>query len=214
MVVELSTLLDLTLGPPPSHGRNVSFPLIDLCRRGRAQAAADELERLRESIGARGWDYVRWMRNAIGAHLDDDLTAFSIQRHLIELDYQGVVRLTEHVLDWLDALGATQLDLGLLLIGERPIASWPTDPTLKSPAAPEPRAIPGALARLFRTIDSPYMSAAASSFGSPILAAITASRRATPRQKVVVPPQLNRWTEPRYIPVPVQRPPGVEPRAT
>jgi hypothetical protein len=192
MVVELSGLLDLTVGPPPSFKHNVMYSLLDLCRQGRPQEAADELERLRGSIGNEGWDYVRWMRNTIGAHVDDDLTMFHIHRHLIELDYQGVIRLAEHVLNWLDFVGATQLDLKMLLLGETRIRSWPTDPNARAFGAPDPAAVPGGLAHLFRTINSPYMSATASTMGSAVLAGVLAGRRPRPRDPVTLPGLPNR----------------------
>ena len=53
IIVELNALLDLAVGAP---GRgNVMYCLLDVCRRGRAQEAADLLERLRDSIGVEGW---------------------------------------------------------------------------------------------------------------------------------------------------------------
>ena len=187
MLVELNALLDLTLGPPPSHGPNVMYPLVDLCRLGRVKDAADDLDRLRASIGGEGWDHVRWMRNRIGAHIDSNLTMFHLHEHLIDLDYRGVIKLAEHVLDWLDVLGSTQLDLSLLLIGEQKLTTWPTDPSLVPPGRPIPAIIPGALAQLFRSIDSPYLAAAASDRGSPIIAAVTQRRKPEPRAKITVP---------------------------
>jgi hypothetical protein len=186
LVTELSALLDLTLGPPPSHPRNVMYPLVDLCRRGRATQVANDLDRLRASIGPKGWDHVRWMRNRIGAHVDKDLTMFEIHQHLIELDYPGVIRLAEVVLDFLDGLGATRLDVSLLLIGERRITSWPTDPALAKPGVPTQRYLPGALAHLFRTINSPYIAAAASTMGPAVLAGITSARTINPRNRITV----------------------------
>ena len=129
---------------------------------------------------------IRWMRDKLGAHLDDELTISAIHQHLIELDYQGVVRLAEHVLDFLDALGAGQLDLALLLIGERKISSWSTDPALGAPGAPNPHRSPGAMAAFFRRLDSPYMSLTGSTMGSAILAGITCGRSPQPRERVTV----------------------------
>lgn len=186
IIVELNALLDLAVGAPPGHKRNVMYCLLDVCRRGRAQEAADLLERLRDSIGVEGWSYIRQTRNTIGAHLDDKLTISRIHQELIEMDYQGVVRLAEHTLDWLDAIGATQLDLKLLVIGERRIASWPTDPKDTTPGKPAPMGIPGAIARFFRTMDSPFLSVAASTMGSPVVAGITAGRTPQPRTKITI----------------------------
>ena len=187
IIVELNALLDLAIGAPPGHKRNVMYCLLDVCRRGRAQEAADLLERLRDSIGVEGWGYIRWARNSIGAHVDDKLTMSRVHQELIEMDYQGVVLLAEHSLDWLDAIGATQLDLKLLVIGERRIASWPTDPDDTTPGKPAPMGIPGAIARFFRTMDSPFLSVTASTMGSAVVAGISAGRKPQPRMKVAVP---------------------------
>jgi hypothetical protein len=197
MVVELNALLDLTVGAPPGQKINVAFPLLELCERGRAQAAAVELQRLRGSLGREGWEYTRWMRNTIGAHLDDGLTMLQVHEHLASLDYQGIIRLAEHVLDWLDALGATQLDLQLLLLSERPIKSWPTDAAKPGPGTPNPSAVPGSLARLFRTINSPYISATASTMGSAVLAGVLSRRQPKPRARGVVPPRWDPLLHPR-----------------
>jgi hypothetical protein len=198
ILVELSTLLDLTLGPPPGHRRNVMYPLVDLCRLGRPQAAASDLDRLAAAIGREGWDHVRSLRNTIGAHVDDDLPMFRVREQLIELDYQGVIKLAESVLDFLDGLGATQQDLSLLLFGERIIKSWPTDPSLAEPGMPTQSVPPGALAALFRSIDSPYMAGTGVSLGSAVLAAMTSTRKPKPRPKITVPARL----DPLLNPVP------------
>lgn len=187
LVTELNSLLSLTIGN--RYVNKVSLPLIDLCRAGRAEVAADQLERIRAGIARQGWDYVRFFRNKIGAHIDDRLTMFEIHRHLIHLDYQGVIKLAEYLLNQLDALGATQVDLGLLLFGERKIKSWPVDPSVLAPGRPERPLQAGALAHLFRRVDSPFMAATASSLGSAVLAGQMAGRRPCPRPAVSIPPR-------------------------
>jgi hypothetical protein len=199
LMVELNALLDLALGPPPNGRRTVLYSLTDRCRQVRATAAAVELERLASSIDAEGWDYVRWMRNRVGAHVDTNLTLSHIHEHLAQLDYRGIVRLAEHVLDWLDALGAAELNLKLLALGERQISSWPADATNPPPGAPNPAPQPGVLAHLFRSIDSPFMIVTNSSLGSSVAAGITAGRRPAPRPKVDI-PQLPEPLSMRQLP--------------
>lgn len=199
IAVELNALLDLTLGPPPGARYNVMFPLIELCRRGRPKHVAADLERLCESIGADGWQLIRWMRDKLGAHLDGELAITMIHRHLIELDYQGVVRLAEHVLDFLEALGASQLDLPLLLIGERKIKSWSTDPAQGAPGAPSQFGSPGTMGMFFRRLDSPYMALTGSTMGSAVLAGMVSARTPQPREQVKVVGRAN-WREiPAYM---------------
>jgi hypothetical protein len=197
IVVELSALLDLALGPPPHHPHNVIFSLLDLCHGERLSAAKADLDSLRDSIGDEGWDYVREARNRIGAHVDANLRMLEIHEHLLYLDYQGVTRLARHVLDWLDAIGVVHLDLRLLVLPERPIRSWPTDRRKPAPGRPEREVLTGSLARLFRRIDSPYMTVSGSSLGSAVIAGVTASRQPAPRVATTVkgrPP--NRYLDP------------------
>lgn len=184
LVLELSSLLDLALGPPPGEGRNVLFSLRDLCRRFHASDAADELDRLSESLVA-GWDYIRWARNKLAAHIDDELPVGHLHDHLVQLDYAGIARMAEHVLDWLDALGC-RLELKLLLLGERPIRSWSTDPGAPAAGRPERPILRGALVPLFRNVDSPFMIGTGSSMGSAVVAGITSGRRPTPRSRITL----------------------------
>lgn len=184
LLVEVNALLDLALGPPPGHKPTVLYPLTTLCRRSGDETASEDLLRLRESIGAQGWNYVRWARDHLGAHLDDELTCFQVHQHLVQLDYNGIIRLVEHLLDFLDAVGANNLGLKLLLIGERRLGSWPTS---GASAAPKRAVLTGALAELFRRIDSPLIFASASSQASAAVAGITSGRQPRPRVRVSVP---------------------------
>jgi hypothetical protein len=185
--LELSALLDLTIGPPPGAKRNVTFSLLDLCRQGRAREAAADLEALRDSIAADGHEYVRWMRNTLGAHADKRLSMFEIHQHLVLLDYRGIAALAEHVLNWLDSIGARHLDLKLLLLNERTLYSWPV--ANPPPGVPDAAAVPGSLARLFRSVDSPYMAGTVSGMGSAVLAGVSAGRQPEPRTAISLPPE-------------------------
>lgn len=194
--LELSALLDLTLGAPPGAKLNVVYPLLALCRGQGDPKDAESLEQLRESIGEEGWIYLRQFRNTVGAHLDRELSMFAIHRHLIELDYAGVIALAEHVLDFLDAMGAGSPGLGLLVLGERRIGSWPIDPEAEGPGRPK-GAMVGSVAGMFRRFDSPYMTVSASSTGSGAVAGIVAGRIPRPRDKAKVMGRApNRWLEP------------------
>lgn len=189
IALELNSLLDLSLGPPPGGSINVTQPLLDLCRADGSPdmiVSAEDLENLAESIGAPGWRYVRWVRDSISAHVDTDLSITDIHEHLLEFDYRGVVRLAVHVLNFLDELGAGRLGLKLLLFGERKIGSWPIDPSVRAPGRPTRAIQPASLAEMFRRFDSPYMTITASNLGSPIVAGMTAGRRPAPRPPVSV----------------------------
>lgn len=198
ITIELNALLDLTLGAPRGGNLNVVYPLVDLCRGQGREDSGKNLERLRGSIGNDGWGYLRWMRNTIGAHLDRQLRMFEIHRHLVELDYQGVIRLAEYVLDFLDELGANDPGFGLLVLGERRISSWPIDSSVRAPGRPK-SAVAGSLANMFRRIDSPYMTVTASSMGSPVVAGIVAGRVPKPREKIGVNRTANRYLDPSPI---------------
>lgn len=196
--VELNTLFDLVLGPPPGLPSK-TVPLLDLCRADRSEegrTAVQDLESLRSQIGKDGWLYIRWMRNTIGAHLDSNLTMFEIYRHLMELDYPGVVNVAEGVLNFLDELGSHRHGLKLLLLGERKVEHWPTDPAKDAPGRPSRPMKPGQLATFFRRFDSPYMIVSASSLGSGMIAGMSAGRKPRPRKKVRVRKKPERYLEP------------------
>jgi hypothetical protein len=197
VVVELSALLDLALGPPPHHPRNVIYPLLDLCRNERTAAAHQELVDLQGAIGAEGWDYVRLARNQIGAHIDSRLSMYEIHENLLFLDYRGIVRLARVVLDRLDEIGAGRLGLELLLLGERRIDSWPTDPLRPGPGRPRRDILTGTLSRFFRDLDSPYMTVSGGGLGSAVLMGITSSRVPRPRPTVAITARRpDRWVDP------------------
>jgi hypothetical protein len=183
--LELNALLDLSLGAPPGAKLNVVYPLVALCRSQGIPEDGESLERLRVSIGDAGWRYVRQLRNTVGAHLDVEMSMFGIHRHLVELDYDGVVGLAVHVLDFLDAIGAGSPGLKMLVLGERRIGSWPVDPEAHAPGRPH-GPFAGSVAGMFRRFDSPYMAVSASSLGSAAVAGILAGRRPQPRGKAGV----------------------------
>jgi hypothetical protein len=199
--VELNALFDLVVGPPPGQPSK-AIPLIDLCRADRSEdgkTAVQDLEAFRDMIGKDGWGYLRWMRNSIGAHLDTNLSVIDIHRHLLELDYPGIIRVAEGSLDFLDEVGSYRLGLKLLLLGEREIRSWPIDPSVKAPGRPSrPVFSPGWLANFFRRFDSPYMIVSGSSLGSGMIAGMTAGRKPQPRPKVTVRPKPERYLEPLH----------------
>jgi hypothetical protein len=197
VVVELNALLDLALGPPPHYPRNVIYPLLDLCRNERTAAAHEELVGLRGAIGEEGWDYVRLARNKIGAHIDSRLSMYELHEHLLFLDYRGIVRLARVVLDRLDEIGAGRLGLELLLLGERRIESWPTDPARPGPGRPRRTILTGTLSRFFRDLDSSYMTVSGGGLGSAVLMGMTSSRVPRPRPPVTITAQRsNRWLDP------------------
>jgi hypothetical protein len=200
--VELNTLLDLAVGPPPGQ-LSKAVPLLDLCRADRSEegkTAVQDLENLRGWIGEDGWGYVRWMRNSIGAHLDKKLSMLEIHRHLLELDYPGVVRLAEGTLDFLDEVGSHRLGLKLLLLGERKVSYWPIDPAKEAPGRPAGPVRPGWLANFFRRFDSPYMIVSGSSLASGLIAGMTAGRKPQPRSRVNVRKKPERYLEPALAP--------------
>lgn len=189
IALELNSLLDLTLGPPPGRPFNVMYPLLGLCRADGSPdmlVAVEDLEGLAAMIGGPGWTYIRWIRNSISAHVDTAISIWDVYEHLLELDYQGIVNVAVKVLNYLDEVGSNRLGLKLLLFGERQIRSWPTDPSIAVPGRPRNPIQPASLANIFRRFDSPYMITAASSLGSGIVAGMTAGRRPRPLQPVKV----------------------------
>lgn len=198
LLVELAALLDLTVGSPGT-ARQRRPSLLEICSFGRVRPVGADLVRLRDSISYETRVSIRWCRDKLGAHLDQELPLVHLHQHLVLLDYQGMIVVAEHVLDWLDQISATQLDLKLLVIGERRIGSWPLNrPIEVGLKPPDPSTIPGSLAGLFRSIDSPYMTGTASSIGSAIVAGISAGRKPRPRDKVRLPPRESKYLDRCY----------------
>jgi hypothetical protein len=127
---------------------------------------------------------------------DKNLSMLDAHEHLLGLDYPGVVRLAERILDFLDEVGSYRLGLKLLLLRERKIDRWPIDPAKKAPGRPAQSMRPGWLANFFRQFDSPYMIVSPSSLASGMIAGISAGRKPQPRSKVRVRKKPERYLEP------------------
>lgn len=183
LVLETSALMDLVFGP--ASGPRTFLSLIDLCRYGRADEAFRLLEQLRETL-LQTPGSIRWLRNRAVAHLDDEMPLRHLHDHLLLLDVPGVVGLAEHLLTWLDAIACADQELRLLMIGERPIRSWPITSTADEPARGRPQTpyLSGAISHLLRQFDSPYLIATGSNLGSAIVAGLTAGRRLQPRTPI------------------------------
>ncbi len=134
LVVEIATLIDLTIGPPPGESPNKQdgVPLISLIDRGRGEAGFDLLSQLgNEIIPVESRVNVRDLRNRVAAHLDTQLTLEEIRDTIEALDVSQLFRFADVVLDWLDAAACSHVDLGLLVIGHRRMSSLqPTDRTV------------------------------------------------------------------------------------
>ena len=185
MIVELSALLDLTLGPPDGEVKNVKSPLIELIELDRPGNASYELHRVKWGIEQRGWRDIRTLRNWLGAHADVVQPMEELEACLVELDFLGVIRLSEYLLDWLDFLGATTLDLGGLLLVERKLSTRYDDPLARK-WLPDALDVPN-LAPAFEEVDSPLMMVASSRFGPAMLAGVTSARRPAPRIPISLP---------------------------
>jgi hypothetical protein len=131
LVVEIATLIDLTIGPPPGEAPNKQdgVPLISLIDQARGEAGFDLLSQLRnEIIPVTSRVNARELRNRVAAHLDTQLTLGEICDTIEALDVPELFRFADVVLDWLDAAACSHVDLGLLVIGHRRMSSLePTD---------------------------------------------------------------------------------------
>jgi hypothetical protein len=136
LVVEIATLIDLTIGPPPGEAPNKrdGVPLISLIDPARGEAGFDLLSQLRnEIIPVTSRVNARDLRNRVAAHLDTQLTLREIRDTIEALDVPELFRFADVVLDWLDAAACSHVDLGLLVIGHRKMSSLqPTDRTVTS----------------------------------------------------------------------------------
>lgn len=181
LFVELSALLDLTIGPPDTTSTRGATPaLIDLCRHSRAEVGARELQRLTDTI-VEGRELIRWVRNRLGAHVDDAESLYMLYDVLIRIDLDGLTALATHVLTWLDAIACAEQNLRLMVLGERKVQSWPVRRGHEGHGLPTPGNVAGAVANLFRQFDSPYVIGTGSTYGSAVVSGIMAGRRPHPR---------------------------------
>jgi hypothetical protein len=185
LLVELSALLDISIGPSPkARSSRKQRSLLEICRAGRSEVGATELERLRSSIEDGGWTYLRWARNKVGAHLDDELTVLELNQHLIQLDLPGIVRVAEFAWDWLDAVACVELDLQLLLF-RATVRSEVASLSLQTQG-------PGTIAANLARHDSPYMVfAGGGALGGPAVAGMLSGRRPRARAKIEVPMRIS-----------------------
>lgn len=161
LVVEIATLIDLTIGPPPGEAPNKQdgVPLISLIDRGRGEAGFDLLSQLgNEVIPVESRVNVRDLRNRVAAHLDTQLTLEETRDTIEALDVSQLYRFADVVLDWLDAAACSHVDLGLLVIGHRKMSSLqPTEGTVATALDAE---------QFANVLDSPFGAIVGGGFGA------------------------------------------------
>jgi len=159
LIVEASTLLDLTIGPPPGKPSGHSAALIFALDRGRGEGGHNLLVQLtNEVIPAETRINVRDLRNRVGAHLDTRMTFADIRDTLLEVSVDDLLGLVDMTLEWLDAAACSHVDLGLLVLGHRELAGLKPAalPTLPAPFQPAEHA---------DLLDSPFGAIVGGGFG-------------------------------------------------
>ncbi|HEU4907116.1 MAG TPA: hypothetical protein VFT19_13530 [Solirubrobacterales bacterium] len=161
LVVEIDTIIDRTIGPPPGVPRNRrdGVPLISLLDRGRGETGFDLLSQFRdEVVPVPSRVNLRDLRNRVAAHLDTQLTLGEICDTLEDLDVAALFRFADVTLDWLDAVARSHVDLGLLVIGHRQLSSLqPTGASVRAPFK---------AAQVVDILDSPFGSIVGGGFGA------------------------------------------------
>lgn len=101
---------------------------------------------------------MRDLRNRVAAHLDTQLTFEEIRDAIESLDVSQLLRFADVVLDWLDAVACSHVDLGLLVIGHRRMSSLqPGDRRVTAAFEAE---------RFANVLDSPVGAIAGGGFGA------------------------------------------------
>jgi hypothetical protein len=161
LVVEISTLLDLTIGPPPEDSPNKrdGIPLISLVDANRGEAGVDLLSQLQtDVIPLASRINLRDLRNRIAAHLDTQLPLKDIYETLGALDVAELFRFADVTLDWLDAAACSNVDLGLLVLGHRRVRSLePAEARARAPFETE---------HFANVLDSPFGAIVGGGFGA------------------------------------------------
>lgn len=180
LIVEVTTLIELSIGPPASKApnRRDGTPLIALLNRDRGEEGADLLNQFASEIVPSATHInLRDLRDRVAAHLDTQLSLDKIVETLRAVDMNELFRSADVALDWLDAVARTHVDLGMLVIGHRQIASL--KPRM-SPTRP-----PFEMEQFTDILDAPYGAIAGGGFGARGtggLAGIVAGRAKSPRR--------------------------------
>jgi plasmid stabilization system protein ParE len=181
LVIELSTLLDLSFGPPPGLAPLRDGPaLVELVERGRGEAGWQLLTELCDRIvGDETRLVLRDLRDRVAAHMDVLLSRDDVLQVLNEIDVDRYFLLADVMLDWLDAAAAAHVDLGTLVIGHRPLRTVKPASSRTVPAAYQPR-------EHANLLDNPYGAMVAGGFGttaSATVAGVIAGRARNRRER-------------------------------
>jgi hypothetical protein len=181
LILEVCNLVEQVLGPPGrAPGSRDGAPLRAVVSAERGEEGCGVLEEYeRRGVPEETRVNLHAMRNQVAAHLDVQLSLAEIKETLVTVDVDDLLGCADVTLDWLDAAARSHVDLGLLVIGHRHMAS--VQPA-KGPTVPAAFQPDGTRALL----DRPYVAMVVGGFGAPMSAAIAgviAGRGRMPRQR-------------------------------
>jgi hypothetical protein len=181
LILGVCSLVEQVLGPPGrgSAGRD-GAPLRALVSPERGEEGREVLEEYaRRGIPEETRVNLHEMRNRVAAHLDGQLSLADIRETLTTVDVDDLLGCADVTLDWLDAAARSHVDLGLLVIGHRKMASVEPAKAPTVPAAFQPTGTSSLL-------DRPYMAMVVGGFGVPMsagIAGVVAGRGNVPRER-------------------------------
>lgn len=127
LVAELSTLLDLAIGPPPPYPAKVS-PLIDLCAAENRQVGEEILQKLTEALSLDLRLGIKEGRNAFGAHIELGRPFNDLIGELDDLDMDEARIVVDGVREWLEFAALYEHALQMLLWDGRVTSSFKRTP--------------------------------------------------------------------------------------
>jgi hypothetical protein len=181
LIVEVCALLEQVLGPPrgaasPQDGS----PLLVLVDAKRGEQGHEVLEDYATRVVPEETrSNLRDMRNRVAAHLDRQLTLAEIKDTLMAVSVDDLLGCADVTLECLDTAACRHVDLGLLAIGHRRLAS--VQPA-EQPTVPAPFQADGTS----ELLDSPHMAIVVGGFGAPMsarIAGVVAGRGKSPRER-------------------------------
>jgi hypothetical protein len=181
LISEVCGLVEQVLGPPAgAPSVKDGAPLIALVSAERGEEGSQVLADYAEKgIPMETRVNLRDMRNRVGAHVDAQLSLAEIIETLETVSVDDLLACADVTLDWLDVAARTHVDLGLLVIGHRHMASVKPLKTPTIPAAFQPD---GTTALL----DRPHAAMVVGGFGVPMsagIAGVIAGRGKVPRER-------------------------------
>lgn len=151
LIAEISTLLDLTIGPPEPHEVRCAS-LLQLCREQNASEGERVLDGIRENLPDEWRAYFKEARNMFGAHVDARVPYDELRAELDDVDMAQLIEMISGLRRGLKFAALYDQGLRMLFFNRRVSAAVPRQPI--TPGQVGPVLPPGISPEM---LDSPYV---------------------------------------------------------